>query len=85
MFIQEVKHFLARNGIPYQWLDIEASEEAHQLVSYLESTGKNSGSGYASVVSTTATFSSSFSILDNNKTDNNDGSTSSARSISYSR
>src|SRR6187200_1570568 len=56
----DVKYFLGRNGIPYQWLDIEASEEAHKLVSYLESTGKNGGSGYHSVVSTTATSSSSF-------------------------
>ncbi|HEY6883051.1 MAG TPA: FAD-dependent oxidoreductase [Nitrososphaeraceae archaeon] len=78
----DVKYFLARNGIPYQWLDMEASEEAHQLVSYLESSGKNGHYGYTSTVSTTATSSSSFSILDNNKTDNNDSSTSSTRSIS---
>jgi len=79
----DVKYFLGRNGIPYQWLDIEASEEAHKLVSYLESTGKNGGSGYHSVVSTTATSSSSFSILDNKKADNNDdSSTSSSRSES---
>jgi thioredoxin reductase (NADPH) len=78
----DVKYFLARNGIPYQWLDIEASEEAHQLVSYLQSTGKKGGSSYSSVVSTTATSSSSFSILDNKKTDNNDSSTSSTRSES---
>src|SRR6188472_240810 len=81
----DVKYFLARNGIPYQWLDMEASEEAHQLVSYLQSTRKNGGSGYSSVVSTTATSSSSFSILDNNKTDNNDSSrTSSTRSTTSS-
>src|SRR6476620_2444177 len=78
----DVKHFLAGNGIPYQWLDMEASEEAQQLVSYLESTGKNSRSSYTSTVSTTATSSSLFSIHDNNKTDNNDSSTSSTRSIS---
>ena len=54
----DVKYFLGRNGIPYQWLDIEATEEAYQLVSYLESTGKNGGSGYASVGSTPATSSS---------------------------
>jgi thioredoxin reductase (NADPH) len=79
----DVKYFLGRNGIAYQWLDIEASEEAHQLVSYLESTGKNGGSGHPSVVSTTATSSSSFSILDNKKADNNDdSSTSSSRSES---
>lgn len=76
----DVKHFLARNGIPYQWLDMEASEEAHQLVSYLESTRKDGHSGYSPTVSTTAISSSSFSILGNNtKTDNNDSSTSSTR------
>src|SRR5690242_8972150 len=77
-----VNYFLGRNGIPYQWLDIEASQEAHQLVSYLESSGKNDGSGYPSVVSTTATPSNSFSILDNKKADNNDSITSSSRSES---
>lgn len=30
----EVKDFLARNQVPYQWLDIESSEEAQQLVAY---------------------------------------------------
>ena len=78
----DVKYFLARNGIPYQWLDIEASEEAHQLVSYLQSTRKNGSSRYTSTVSTTATSSSSFSILDNKKADNNDSSISSTRSES---
>ena len=29
----EIKEFLARNGIPYQWLDIEDSKEARRLVS----------------------------------------------------
>jgi len=28
----EIKNFLARNNIPYMWLDIEGSEEAKQLV-----------------------------------------------------
>jgi thioredoxin reductase (NADPH) len=82
----DVKHFLARNGIPYQWLDIEASEEAHQLISYLESTGKNGRFGSPSTISTTATSNSSLSILDNNKTDNNNSSSStiSTSSSSYS-
>ncbi len=80
----EVRYFLGRNGIPCQWLDIEASEEAHQLVSYLESTRKDGRSGITSTVSTTATSSSSFSILDNKKADNNDNSTSSTRSESSS-
>ena len=37
----EVKYFLARNGIPYQWLDFEGDEEAQRLVSYVESTNNN--------------------------------------------
>jgi thioredoxin reductase (NADPH) len=79
----DVKYFLARNGIPYQWLDMEAGEEASQLISYVESTGKNGRSDYTSTVSTTATSSSSLSTLGNNKTDNNNDSiTSSTRSTS---
>lgn len=78
----DVKYFLARNGIPYQWLDMEATEEAHQLLSYVESNGKNSRSDLTSTVSTTS--SSSFSTLGNNITDNNnnDSTTSSTRSTS---
>jgi len=30
----EIKDFLARNQVPYQWLDIELSEEAQNLVKY---------------------------------------------------
>ena len=30
----QIKDFLARNQVPYQWLDIELSEEAQQLVTY---------------------------------------------------
>src|ERR671911_2714661 len=55
----DVKHFLARSGIPYQWLDIEANEEAHKLVSYLELTSKNSSSGSPSTLPKIATSSSS--------------------------
>ena len=32
----EIKDFLARNQVPYQWLDIELSEEAQKLVKYTE-------------------------------------------------
>ena len=32
----QVKDFLARNQVPYQWLDIELSEEAQNLVEYAE-------------------------------------------------
>ena len=31
-----VKDFLARNQIPYRWMDIEQSQEAQQLISYSE-------------------------------------------------
>jgi thioredoxin reductase (NADPH) len=31
-----VKDFLARNNVPYRWLDVEASEEAQQLMATLE-------------------------------------------------
>ncbi len=42
----ELKEFLARNGIPYQWLDIEGDQEARRLVSIANSTksGKSSNS-----------------------------------------
>jgi thioredoxin reductase (NADPH) len=39
-FSHQVKDFLARNQIPYQWLDIELEPEAQQLVSYAEADGK---------------------------------------------
>jgi thioredoxin reductase (NADPH) len=32
----DVKDFLARNQIPYQWMDIELSEEAQQLAEYAQ-------------------------------------------------
>jgi thioredoxin reductase (NADPH) len=34
----EIKEFLARNGIPYQWLDIERDQEARSLVSIADPT-----------------------------------------------
>jgi thioredoxin reductase (NADPH) len=43
----EVRHFLARNGIPFQWLDIE-TDEARRLLSYVESTSKGERPGYTS-------------------------------------
>ena len=81
----EVKYFLARNGIPYQWLDFEGDEEAPRLVSYVESTGKNEHSNFINAATTNP--GSSFSVLDHNKTEN-DNSVSSNRSeassLSYS-
>lgn len=32
--LHQVKDFLGRNQVPYQWLDIETCEEAHSLISY---------------------------------------------------
>ena len=46
----EVKHFLARYGIPYQWIDIETDEGRH-LVSYIDSIRKGEGSGQISTTS----------------------------------
>lgn len=80
----EVKYFLARNGIPYQWLDFEADEEARRLVSYVESTSKSKHSDFTNA--TTTTTNSSFSVSDHNKTENNNIASSSrlASSSSYS-
>jgi thioredoxin reductase (NADPH) len=36
-YTHQVKDFLARNQVPYQWLDIEQKPEALQLLSYLKS------------------------------------------------
>jgi thioredoxin reductase (NADPH) len=33
----ETKDFLARNGVPYQWLDAESDQEARRLVDYVRS------------------------------------------------
>jgi thioredoxin reductase (NADPH) len=79
----EVKYFLARNGIPYQWLDFEGDEEARRLVSYVESTSKNEHSNFINAATTTTTTpSGSFSVLDHNKTENNNNALSSIRSAS---
>ena len=82
----EVKYFLARNGIPYQWLDLESDEEARRLVSYVESTSENKHSNFSNATTTTATPNSSFSVLDHNETENNNSvpSIRSASSLSYS-
>jgi thioredoxin reductase (NADPH) len=78
----EVKYFLARNGIPYQWLDLESDEEARRLVSYVESTSKNKPSNFINAATTTTTPNSSFSVLDHNETENNNNSVPSIRSAS---
>lgn len=67
----EIKHFLARNGIPYQWLDMEADEEAHRLVSYLETASKENTLASRSTAPEIENTVSALSILENDKTDNN--------------
>ena len=67
----EIKHFLARNGIPYQWLDMEANEEAHKLVSYLELTSKDDTPGSHSTVRANENTVNALSTLENDITDNN--------------
>jgi thioredoxin reductase (NADPH) len=37
----ETKDFLARNGVPYQWLDAESDQEARRLVDYIRSKDNN--------------------------------------------
>ncbi|MGV8107125.1 MAG: FAD-dependent oxidoreductase [Nitrososphaerota archaeon] len=79
----EIKHFLARNGIPYQWLDMEANEEAHRLVSYLESTSKDDSLSSHSTVPVIENTVSTLSTHENDKTDiNNTKSAFSTKSTS---
>ncbi len=79
----EVKYFLARNGIPYQWLDLETDEEARRLVSYVESTSKNEHSNFTNATTTT-TSSNSLSVLDHNKKENNNNNAPSSIRSAYS-
>jgi thioredoxin reductase (NADPH) len=39
----EIREFLARNGVPYRWLDIENTEEARHLLSLAMTNAKRSG------------------------------------------
>src|SRR5688500_8336212 len=79
----EVKYFLARNGIPYQWLDFEADEEARHLVSYVESTSKSKDSDFINATTTSTTGSNSFSVSNHNRMENiNNNIASSGRSAS---
>ncbi|MDQ3837623.1 MAG: response regulator, partial [Thermoproteota archaeon] len=91
----EVKYFLARNGVPYQWLDLEGDEEARRLLSYVESTIKNEHSNLSNATTTTTSLSNSFSVFDHDKTENNNNNNNknnnnsrssirSASSLSYS-
>ena len=49
----EIRDFLARNGVPFQWLDIEADTEARQLASYASSTPTSNSSNSLSKSATT--------------------------------
>ena len=69
----EVKHFLARNGIPYQWLDIE-SDEGRRLVSLVTSTSKE---GESDQISATTSFSN---VNPNQRVNNTDNTSSLIRS-----
>jgi thioredoxin reductase (NADPH) len=40
----ETRDFLARNGVPYQWLDAESDQEARRLVDYVRSKDNNTTS-----------------------------------------
>ena len=77
----EVKYFLARNGIPYQWLDFEGDEEAQRLVSYMESTSTDETSNFINNTTATVTPDSSFSVLEHNKTENNNNNNNFVSSI----
>ena len=83
----EVKYFLARNGVPYQWLDIE-SEEARQLVSFIDSTRNSDSSDSDSSIATKSVGSDNISnrVKSNNKNKNknNIASTESRSSSSNS-
>jgi thioredoxin reductase (NADPH) len=48
----ETKDFLARNGVPYQWLDVESDQEARRIVDYIRSKD----SADANTTSTTIRF-----------------------------
>jgi thioredoxin reductase (NADPH) len=43
----EIRDFLARNGVPFQWLDIEADNEARRLASYASSTSATTVSSFS--------------------------------------
>ncbi len=70
----EIKEFLARNGIPYQWLDIESDEEARRLVSFVTSTSSST----PQTNSTTNTIINSSTV--NSSSTENDNNTYSNRS-----
>ena len=58
----EIKEFLARNDIPYQWLDIEGDQEARRIVSIANSSKLDTLSTDSELSSGTPPF-SDFSSL----------------------
>jgi thioredoxin reductase (NADPH) len=52
----EIRDFLARNGVPFQWLDIEADNEARRLASYASSTAATTTVSSFSNISKSATL-----------------------------
>jgi thioredoxin reductase (NADPH) len=76
----EIKDFLARNGISYQWLDIEGDdEEARRLVSLINSTKSATNSTNFSISTNTISSGSSFSSSTiSNNTDNNNNNVASS-------
>ena len=79
----EVKYFLARNGVPYQWLDIE-SEEASRIGFFIDSTRNSDSSDSDSSIATKSVGSDNISnrVKSNNK--NNIASAESRSSSSNS-
>ena len=80
----EIKEFLARNGIPYQWLDIESDEEARRLVSIVTSTSSSTPptNSATNTIINSPTVSSSSTENDNNT--NTYSNRSSTHSFNYS-
>ena len=80
----DVKYFLARNGIPYQWLDVESDEEARRLVSIVTSTSSSTPptNSATNTIINSPTVSSSSTENDNNT--NTYSNRSSTPSFNYS-
>jgi hypothetical protein len=74
----EIKEFLARNSIPFQWLDIEGDEEARRLVSFANSTRSDTDINCSITTNTISSDNSSSSTINNNNTDNNNTAASSS-------
>ena len=67
----EIKEFLARNGIPYQWLDIEDNEEARHLVSFVNSSKSTVISNSSSIITNSIPNDTLFSTTNENAISNN--------------